>query len=151
MKTVLIATDGSESGRAAVETGLEFAADEAARAVIARVTSFAEFGMSWDAPLDNPPQRMPQPEDDAVLAEALLLAAERGVAAKAELLVGYPAKQIVRLANEIDADVIVVGSRPLGRLTRAIVGSTSRVILELTGRPVLIVNDSSVREPVPTP
>ena len=151
MKTVLIATDGSESGRAAVETGLEFAADEAARAVIARVTSFAEFGMSWDAPLDNPPQRMPQPEDDAVLAEALLLAAERGVAAKAELLVGYPAKQIVRLANEIDADVIVVGSRPLGRLTRAIVGSTSRVILELTGRPVLIVNDSSVRAPVLTP
>lgn len=147
MKTILIATDGSDSARAAVDTGLELAADEGARAVFVHVISMLDLGTNWDAGLDKPPERVPTPEDEQILAEALKLAALRGVIAKAELLIGYAPKQIARLANDIEADVIVVGSRPLGRVKRVVVGSTSRELLSLTSRPVLIVSPPGVREP----
>lgn len=147
MRTILIARDGSESGRAALETGLELAADEGAEAVCVHVISVVDFGMRWDAGLDEPPERVPRPEDEPVLAEAIELGAERGVNVQAELLIGYPAKQIARLANDIDADVIIVGSRALGSFKRAVLGSTSRELLSLTGRPVLIVSAAGVREP----
>jgi len=148
METILIATDGSESAQAALETGLELASDEGAQAIFVYVTSMLDLGTDWDAGVDLPPERVPSPEGEPVLAEALKLAALRGVSAGAELLIGYPPRQIARLANDIEADVIVVGSRPLGRVKRAVLGSTSRALLSLTTRPVLIVSAGRVREPI---
>ena len=149
METILIATDGSEPAQAAVETGLELASDEGGRAMFVYVTSMLDLGTDWDAGVDVPPERVPSPEDEPVLAQALELAAQRGVSAKAELLIGYPPRQIARLANDIEADVIVVGSRPLSKLKRVILGSTSRELLSLSTRPVLIVSAGNVREPNP--
>jgi nucleotide-binding universal stress UspA family protein len=40
MKTILIATDGSDAARAALDVGLDLAADEGADVVIARVGRF---------------------------------------------------------------------------------------------------------------
>ena len=85
METILIATDGSESAQAAVETGLELASDEGARAIFVYVTSMLDLGTDWDAGVDVPPERVPSPEDEPVLAEALELAALRGVSAKAAM------------------------------------------------------------------
>jgi nucleotide-binding universal stress UspA family protein len=149
MDTILIATDGSDSAKAAVDTGLELASDEGARAIFVRVTSALGLGSDWDEGANVPPERVPRPEDDPVLAHALERAAERGVPATAELLIGYPPRQIARLANEIEADVVVVGARPLGRVKRVVLGSISRELLSWTSRPVLIVSASRVREPAP--
>lgn len=49
METILIATDGSEPAQAAVETGLELASDEGARAIFVYVTSMLDLGTDWDA------------------------------------------------------------------------------------------------------
>jgi nucleotide-binding universal stress UspA family protein len=148
MKTILIATDGSEPARAAIETGLELASDEGVQAIFVHVTSMLDLGTDWNAGTDVPPERVPSPEDDLVLSEALELAVLRGVPSRAELLIGYPPRQIARLANDVEADVIVVGSRPLGKVKRVLLGSASRELLSLTNRPVLIVSAERVREPV---
>lgn len=148
MKTILIATDGSEPARAAIETGLELASDEGAQAIFVHVISMLDLGTDWNAGADVPPERAPSPADDLVLSEALELAALRGVPSRAELLIGYPPRQIARLANDVEADVIVVGSRPLGKVKRVLLGSASRELLSLTNRPVLIVSAERVREPV---
>jgi nucleotide-binding universal stress UspA family protein len=81
------------------------------------------------------------------LRSALEQAHERVLAAQAELLVGYVPAQIARLADDLDADMIVVGSRSLGPLKRAVLGSVSRPLLGMTRRPVLIVQEPAVREP----
>jgi nucleotide-binding universal stress UspA family protein len=73
------------------------------------------------------------------------LAEERLVRAEPELLLGYAPRQIARLAVDVDADLIVVGSRRLGRVKRLVVGSTSRALLEATRRPVLIVTAERLR------
>jgi nucleotide-binding universal stress UspA family protein len=139
MKKILIAADGSPTGRAALEAGVELAADEGACVVVVHVVSILEFAERGNGDAPPRPQRLPRVEEDAVLQAALATAAEHGVDARAELLVGYPPTQIARLAEEIDADLIVAGSRGLGPLKRVLRGSTSHELLGHAGRPVLLV------------
>ncbi len=144
MKKILIATDGSETAQAAIDAGVEFAAENHAEVVFVHVTSLLEFTPETNGP--KAPERLPRVETDAVLCEALERARERGIAAKAELLIGYAPKQIVRLARDIDADLIIVGSRGLGRVKSAVLGSTSREVLAKADRPVMVVREAGVRE-----
>ncbi len=145
MKKILVATDGSELGQAAIEAGLELARDEDAELVFVHVISVFDFAPQMDG-AEVPPQRIPRVEDDPVLCDAMGRAERQGLGAKAELLVGYPPKQILRLAHDIDADVIVVGSRGFGPFKSAMVGSTSREILAHADHKVLVVRDEAARE-----
>jgi len=149
MKKILVAIDGSDAARAAVAVGLELAAEEGAEIVFAHVTSILDFATKLDDQGEVPPERVPRAEDDAVLREAVELANRVGVRAQPELLVGYPSKQILRVASDVGADLIVVGSRGLGRVKSAILGSTSREVLSHADRPVLVVRDTAVRERTP--
>ena len=144
MKKILIATDGSGSALAAIDAGLELAAEDNSEVVFVHVTSTLDFPSA--ATGSEAPERVLQMDTDAVLVEALEQARKRGVPAKAELLIGHAPKQIIRLARDIEADVIVVGSRGLGRVQTAILGSTSREVLRKAGRPVMIVRTTGVRE-----
>lgn len=139
MKKILIAADGSPTGRAAVEAGVELAADEGASVVVVHVVSILEFAERDNGGATPRPQRLPRAEEDVVLQSALATAAGHAVDAKAELLVGYPPTQIARLAAEVEADLIVVGSRGLSRMKRVLLGSTSRELVAHAGRPVLVV------------
>jgi nucleotide-binding universal stress UspA family protein len=149
MRKILIATDGSETGRAAVEAGVELAADEGASVVLVHVISILDFAEDENGSSPPLPQRLPRDEDDPALRDGLGVAAQQGVEATAELLVGYPPKQIVRLASDAGVDLIVVGSRGLGRVKSAFLGSTSREVLAHAGRPVLVVKPVAVRESAP--
>ena len=116
MKRILIATDGSPAALQAVELGLELAEEHAAQVTFVHVAPAADvlpvagFGMS---PVSVPHEV--EEADRASLDAALALAEERGIPALTRLLVGNAAKQIVAYADEIDADVIVVGSRGSAR------------------------------------
>ena len=52
---------------------------------------------------------------------------------------GHPVDQICRHAKEIDADVIVMGSRGKGGLADVTLGSTSRRVLKRGTTPVMVV------------
>lgn len=54
-------------------------------------------------------------------------------------LEGYPPDQLVDYANQVEAQILVVGSRGRGRITGAVLGSTSLRCLERAECPVLIV------------
>jgi nucleotide-binding universal stress UspA family protein len=149
MKKILIALDGSETSSAALDAGLELAEDEGAEVIFAHVASLLDFVPARNGDEHAPPDRFPTADWDPVLCEAMKLAESRGVTALPELLVGYPAKQLIRLASEAEADLIVIGSRGLGRVKSAILGSTSRGVLAGADRPVLVVRDCGVRETAP--
>ena len=149
MKKILIALDGSETSSAALGAGLELAEDEGAEVIFAHVASLLDFAPAHNGDEHAPPDRFPTADWDPVLREAMMLAEGRGVKARPELLVGYPAKQILRLASEAEADLVVIGSRGLGRVKSAILGSTSREVLARADRPVLVVRDGAVRGATP--
>lgn len=75
--------------------------------------------------------------------------ADAGISASVELREGDPADQLIRAANESDADLIVVGSRGLSTLPRLVLGSVARKVLLHAPQSVLVVRDAvaRVREP----
>ena len=62
-----------------------------------------------------------------------------GSVAKAYLRKGGASEEIVSLAEEIGAGLIVVGSRGWGRLRRALIGSVSESVVRYAYCPVLVV------------
>ena len=56
-----------------------------------------------------------------------------------ETVFGHAAREIVKDAQEHDADVIIMGSRGRSELTGAILGSTAHKVIHLTDRPVMVV------------
>jgi nucleotide-binding universal stress UspA family protein len=141
MKKIVIATDGSPSGLEAVEFGLELAADQGAEPIVVHVAPATEVlpvaGFGMGAPVSVPHE--PDEYDRASLDQAVEIAAEHGLEAKAELLVGDAAHAIVEYADSVDADLIVIGSRGHGAIAGALLGSVSRRVLHEARRPVLVV------------
>ena len=64
-----------------------------------------------------------------------------GEVAGAHARVGRPDAEIVGLAQELGAGLIVLGSRGLGRLRRALMGSVSNSVIRHAHCPVLVVRE----------
>lgn len=128
MECVLIATDGSESAREALHVGLELAAEQGAPVTIVHV---GENGVGADISSD--------PQQDGALREAIETARRMEIEPDVELLEGDPAEEIVKLAERLDADLVIVGSRGLSRASATLIGSVSRAVLDQCAQPVMMV------------
>jgi len=64
-----------------------------------------------------------------------------GVVAEAHTRLGRPDAEIVGLADELGAGLIVLGSRGLGPLRRALMGSVSDSVVRHAHCPVLVVRE----------
>ncbi|WP_228281749.1 universal stress protein [Rubrobacter marinus] len=65
---------------------------------------------------------------------------------QAHAKVGRPDKEIVRLAEELGAELVVLGSRGFGTIRRALLGSVSTSVVRLAHCPVLVVRGDEVAE-----
>lgn len=77
-------------------------------------------------------------ERDAMLKEALNDLNSVGVDAKAVNRVGTPYKEILNVAKEEDASVIMLGSRGLGFIQGALLGSTADSVVRNSEIPVIV-------------
>jgi nucleotide-binding universal stress UspA family protein len=136
MKTILVAFDRSEQSRKAFELGRDIAAKFRAKLVVLGVIQLPEPAISVeiDALLDSGKTHFA--EEFARLETA---AAQQGVAFESEVAVGHPAEQIVRHAEDLRADLIVMGRRGQSRATRWILGSVSERVLRYAHCPVTVV------------
>ena len=145
MKRILIATDGSPSAQEAIEHGLELAAAEHAKVTFIHVVpAYYELDSNkgFDPHALSVAPEVARPELDTVLHEATALAAEHGVTAETKVVAGNPAAEIIKLGDELEADLIVLGSRGLGAVKSALLGSVSHGVLRGTTRPLLVVHGS---------
>jgi len=143
LKRILIAIDDTPSSAAAIDQGLALAADEEAEVVFVNVVSIVGEQFVHG---DGKPERVPDRAKTEVLIDACAKAEELSVPCTTELLVGYPPTQIAALAEELDVDLVVVGSRHLTGVKRFLLGSTSRALIGDAKRPLLVVP-----EPAPVP
>jgi nucleotide-binding universal stress UspA family protein len=143
-RTVLVATDGTPSSRAAVERGLSMAQE-----LDARVTFVSAYRPPWAA-LGKPYYQRSLSKRLAVareaLAEAKASADAFGAAADYEIVEGRPAWAIARLAAARDVDLVVVGSRGLTNPAAALRGSVSRSVVGRSDRAVLVAKDGRRRK-----
>ncbi|TMQ97521.1 universal stress protein [Actinomadura soli] len=147
--TILIAYDGSDDARAAIEYAARKVKPEPA--VVMTVWEPLLAQLAW-APLAAATPLAGEPEpgekfEEERQAERLArqgadLAAAGGlteVTTRAERGDGPVWAAIVDVAGELDASLIVTGSRGLGGARSMILGSVSTRVLHHAGRPVLVV------------
>lgn len=143
-KMVVVGTDGSESSYRAVEKAGELAADEAATLLIAcayvpadpRSVSHAADQMGDDAYQirgDNPAEDIVRTARER---------ASKGGAANIETrtVKGAPVETLIKLANEVSADLLVVGNKGLNSLTGRLLGSVPADAARRATCDVLIVH-----------
>ena len=145
MKQIVVATDGSEHGRRAVELALDLAAPTGAELTIVFVRHAPPPLLGAPYYQHSLSTELRHAEEVAAFAEAQ--ARDCGVEAEVEVLEGEPAHRIVELARAREADLIVVGSRGLGVVQSALFGSVSKTLVTQAQRPVLVVKEPSREQP----
>ena len=140
-RPILICYDGSEDSRRAIAAAGDLLAHR--RAVVLEVTppltvEEEEAALLTPAIPDTVEQRV---RDVRVLAHrGVQLARAEGLEAEERVDVAAPTWQgVLDVADEVDAAVIVVGSRGLSGLREAFEGSLAHELMQHAGRPLLIV------------
>jgi nucleotide-binding universal stress UspA family protein len=82
-------------------------------------------------------------EGGKMLAEAIQFLKLDPARVTATLKQGDPKTTVCEVADEIDADLIIMGSRGLGRLQSILENSVSQYVFQLTSRPMLLVKDDT--------
>jgi nucleotide-binding universal stress UspA family protein len=139
---ILICYDGSEGARRAIGAAAQLLSSR--RAVVLDVGSILTPAESIAATASVAPGALYEElnEDDARDRSQAGVEEARRVGFDAEPRAGLSAPTwsgIVDIANEIDAAVIVLGSRGLTGAREVFGGSVSHAVAEHAGRPVLIV------------
>lgn len=140
---ILLATDGSEEAALAARTAMDVAdgTDSELHVVFVELPA-AYVGMGPPEIADIPPPRQEELDEDArrlLDTHVKQIEARGSTVSQAHLRVGRPDEQIVALAEEIGAGLIVMGSRGLGGLRRLLMGSVSDSVVRHAHCPVLVV------------
>lgn len=152
IRTILLAIGPMDAVRAddLAETVLEVAEPLGARVVIAHAFTEAEYeevrdrlGFEEPASRVDPDEVARRREPAGEIATAL---EEAGVEYEIRGAMGDHASAVVDLAEEVEADRIVVGGRQRSPADKVVLGSTSQDILLSAPCPTVFVRDRSVME-----
>jgi len=143
---ILLATDGSDSARAATHFLTSFPFPRESPVTVLTVLDRDFFDTESAGPLDEDLRHLLRDTEKAVGDERQkLLEADAEHLRKAgwegstQLRTGVPAHEIVRAAEELDVDLIVIGSKEVAGVSRFLLGSVPHQVMEYAPCSVLIV------------
>jgi nucleotide-binding universal stress UspA family protein len=144
---ILVATDGSEHAALAVRAACDLSLRAGAQLHVVHVWQEPRLAMTLPAGATGEYSRARERwkrEAQNLLDEQADRVRDRvrgtgATVAGAHLRKGRPAEEVVGRAEELGADLVVVGSRGLGRVERLTTGSVSEGIVHLSSRPTLVV------------
>jgi nucleotide-binding universal stress UspA family protein len=135
IKTILLPTDFSEPSEAAFHLGCSLARDHGSRLVLLHVVTPPTVAYTEGVML--PPTEDIRDEIWAKLDE--IAPPEPGIEVERHMVEGEPSAEIMRLANESNADLIVMGTHGRRGLTRWVMGSVAEAVVRKAPCPVLTV------------
>ena len=149
---VLLATDGSGEAGLATLTAADLARKTGSELNVILVLDGAPTAMLYpeatdpegveqrDPILEEEFERRSEQRGREVLdAEVERARSAGGTVEQAHLAMGEPAREIVHLAEDLGAGLIVVGSRGRGGMRRALMGSVSDAVVRHAHCPVMVV------------
>jgi nucleotide-binding universal stress UspA family protein len=143
--SIVCGVDGSNDAQAALQVAADLAARLELRLVVAHVAEPDYIPYAAAAPFGGRAGRHAvfeaaeaQEENAERLLEKVVAAAGLGDAEQRPC-VGVPAERLADLADEEEAELIVVGSRGRGAFKAAFLGSVSTSLVGISRCPVLIV------------
>jgi nucleotide-binding universal stress UspA family protein len=144
-KAIVCGVDGSTDSQVAVTIAAQLAKQLGTRLVLAHVAEPAYVPYAAAAPfggMAGPMAQSAEIDSAEEVAEQLLeqVAVDLGLTdAERRVAVGVPAERLADLADEEDAEFVVVGSRGRGAFKAAFLGSVSTSLVGIARCPVLIV------------
>jgi nucleotide-binding universal stress UspA family protein len=136
--TLVVGYDGSDGARAALDEAVKLAKLMGARVHLA----FAFQSPLWGGELRDLDEAVEE-RAHTVLEHGQHQAAASGLEVTTQFAKIEPAEGIVAIADEVDADYVVVGSYGERPLKSAIVGSTPTRLLHLCERPLLVIHQKA--------
>jgi nucleotide-binding universal stress UspA family protein len=139
LKTIVVGYDHTDPSKRALERAAELAKAFDARIIVTSVAPLLHSSprAAASGPAD-PVDSLSHHEEE--LREAQRALDEEGISAELVPAIGEPAAAIVRLADERDADLVVVGTREVGVIQRVLGQSVSQEIARRIHRDVMIVH-----------
>ena len=141
LKRILVPTDFSESARHALLYGTSFAREYEGELVLLHVVENLTVGYASDL-FPVPMAEVFDEISGYAKTELAKLAAEvkeKGITVRELVVQGKPSAEIVRVAREETADMIVLGTHGKGMLDKALFGSTAERVIRRAPCPVLTV------------
>jgi nucleotide-binding universal stress UspA family protein len=145
---ILLGIDGSEEATLAAQTAIDLANKTGSElhVVYARIPPYSrafyegyEEGVDVGAYLQDESEELTRRGQGLLDEQVRKIEAAGGSVAQAHLREGKPEAEITAVAEEIGAGLIVVGSRGLGGIRRAMLGSVSDAVVRHAHCPVLVV------------
>jgi nucleotide-binding universal stress UspA family protein len=143
-RSIVCGVDGSPESEAALQVAARLAEQLELGLVVAHVAEPAHVPYAGAAPFGGMAGHYAVMEEVAsqeVVAERVLeqALAKSSIAAETRAGVGVPAERLAEIADDVDAELIVVGSRGRGAFKAAFLGSVSSALVGVARCPVLIV------------
>jgi nucleotide-binding universal stress UspA family protein len=139
---ILLATDGSEEAALAAHAAIDLSGRAGAKLHVVHTWQDLRPPTLPAMAMDEYSQAYEQYEREArelLKEQAQRLRSAGGTVAGTHLKKGRPAEEIAYFAQELEADLVVVGSRGLGLVKRLVVGSVSERVVQLDPCPTLVV------------
>ena len=141
MKKYLVGVDGSDQSIHAIRKAAELATATNARLVLAYarmpMTHLADIYAGSLTDLEE----VDRQHGEDILRDAARMARYTGCLVDSVMLQGHPATALAEQATrDNDIDLVVVGSRGLGAMASAILGSVTDRLVRMCKKPVLVVH-----------
>ncbi len=150
IQTVLVPFDDTPGSVAALAIARQIASEPGTALLLARIIPpLPRWGEGWDINTDweNTIQQSAKAALDGIAAELQ----SPGRPVHTRIAVGPIAETITLIADDTNADLIVMGTRGLVGPRRAIFGSVADAVVRQAARPVLLVRQNDASENTTTP
>jgi nucleotide-binding universal stress UspA family protein len=139
IRRILCATDFSPASHAALDTAAELARRFSARLTLFHAHQVPTF-VYPDGMMPLAPELMMDLERSVVAELDRLASSLRDLEVEVRHTLGAPAAEICRAADEIDADLIVLGTHGRTGLSHVVLGSVAEKVVRKCTRPVLTIH-----------
>ncbi len=136
---ILVPVDGSENSRRAFERALSLAKSTGASITAVHVIENPPTVYVESQKLLNELLANYRKESAKILDQFEEAAEKQGIKIESVVMEGDPASNIVNYANKEGFDMIVIGSRGLGKIKEMMLGSVSRKVIHHAHCSVLVV------------
>ena len=135
-KTILHANDGSAGADKALTLALGLAKRTGAKLHVVCVEEISEFPETIGEVKNE--KRLADRRYRSIVRRAEKLAEDKGIKVETHLLVGHPVRDIIMLAGDLGADLLVIGATGHSTFYERVLGTRADRLVDLSPCPVLV-------------
>ena len=141
VKSILVAVDGSESNRVAVDTAVEYAKVFNASVTAICVFDIGNYGVLSQSAAVGSEQVLVDQMTDSAMSYIRSKMEPTGLEFNTKTVTGRPAEEIINESKGYD--LVICGSMGRTGLKRALIGSVAETVVRMAFCPVLVVREQA--------